>query len=272
MKTLIVATDFSKEAENAIEYAGALAKQMQRKVILFNSFIIPVHATNSLLPASAFQEMVVRNNEILKARALKLAETYFIEVGYESGLLDLSDGVEALIEKHNGSIVIMGMAAKSIDQDLFGNSTTSLMMKMKYPVLAIPVGSTFRGIERILFACDELQDTSVLDRIREIAVVLQAEIEIFHVGKHINRIVEQGEEIPYSDATDEVLKEVPHYYKNVESGKVINEIEAEILKSDIDLLIMVPHKYGFLDSILHRSKTRVMASNNKVPLLSIPRV
>ncbi|HUH33624.1 MAG TPA: universal stress protein [Daejeonella sp.] len=261
MKTLIVATDFSKEAENAIEYAGALAKQMHRKVILFNSFVIPIHATNSLLPASAFQEMISHNHEILRARALKLAESYSIEVGYESGLLDLNEGVEELIEKHNGSIVIMGMAAKSLDQDLFGNTTTSLMMKLRYPVLAVPVGSVFKGIDRILYACDELQDKTVLDKIRDIAVVLQAEIEIFHVGKHIARLVEQGAE---------TLKEVPHYYKNVESGKVIDEIETEVIKSNIDLLIMVPHKYGFLDSILHRSKTRVMASNNKVPLLSLP--
>jgi len=270
MKTLIVATDFSKEAENAIEYAGALARQMHRKVILFNSFVIPVHATNSLLPASAFQEMVVHNQQILKARAQKLADTYLIEVGYESGLLDLNEGVEELIEKNNGSIVIMGMAAKSIDQDLFGNTTTSLMMKMKYPVLAVPIGSTFKGIDRILYACDELQDKFILDMIREIAEVLQAEIEIFHVGKHIARLAEQGAEIPYASSIDEALKEVPHYYKDVESGKVIDEIEAEVLKCNIDLLIMVPHKHGFLDSILHRSKTRVMASNNKVPLLSLP--
>lgn len=270
MKTLIVTTDFSKEAENAIEYAGALAQQMKRKVILFNSFTIPVHATNSLLPASAFQEMVVRNREILEARALKLAQTYLIEVEYESGLLDLNEGVEDLIEKHNGSIVIMGMAAKSIDQDLFGNTTTSLMMKLKYPVLAIPIGSTFKGIDRILYACDELQEKPILDMIREIAKVLQAEVEIFHVGKHMARLADEEAEIPYASSIDEALEEVPHYYKNIETGKVINEIEAEVLKSNIDLLIMVPHKYGFLDSLLHRSKTRVMASNNKVPLLSIP--
>jgi len=51
---------------------------------------------------------------------------------------------------------------------------------------------------------------------------------------------------------------------------VLKVIEEEVIHMNADLLIMVPQKYGFLESIIHRSKTRVMASNNNVPLLSIP--
>lgn len=270
MKTLIVSTDFSKEAENAMEYAAAMAKKMQTKVVLFNSFSIPFHAANSILPASAFQELIDHNKSILKARAVKLSETYGIEVGYEAGLMDLSRELDELIARHNAGLVVMGMAAKSMEQDLFGNTTTSAMLKLKYPVLAIPYGAKFNGIKKILFACDELHDKMVLNKIRDLATSLEAEIEIFHVGKHVERLNEQTGMIASDRDIEEVLENVPHSYKNVESGKVIKEIEQEVLKISADLLIMVPHKYGFLQSLLHRSKTRVMASRNCVALLSIP--
>ena len=66
------------------------------------------------------------------------------------------------------------------------------------------------------------------------------------------------------------LEDVTHFYKNVKSNSVIESIESEIKKSNSDLLVMMPKKYGFWESIVHKSKTRVMASGQNIPLLSIP--
>lgn len=271
MSTFIVATDFSKEAENALEYAGALAKQISAKVILFNSYSIPIHAANSLLSAASYQELIDHNNTILKARAKKLADTYGIEAGFECGLMDLANELELLMVKHNARFVVMGMAPKSLEQDLFGNTTTSAIMRLKFPVLAVPRTAVFQGIKKILFACDEIQDESILKKIQEVATSLQAEVEVFYVAKRIDKLKAEAKEKSQT-VIDQVLGDVPHYFKDVESGEVIKEIAKEVQAINADLLIMLPRKYGFLESVLHRSKTRIMASNNNVPLLSIPLV
>lgn len=270
MKTLIIATDFSKEAENALEYAGALAQQLHVKLVLVNAFNIPVHAANSLLSASAFQDLIDHNKGVLRNRASKLSSDYAIDVDYESGLLDLTNELDQLMLKHNAQLVIMGMAARSVEQDLFGNTTTAAIMKLKYPVLAIPMNSKFEGIKRILFASDAKQDETVLIKIRKLAILLNAEVEVFYVAKTIRDLKAKEAELSGAPLITEVLADVPHYYKSVEPGPVIKEIEKEVINFKADLLIMVPHKYGFLESIVHRSKTRIMASNNSVPLLSIP--
>lgn len=57
MMTIIAATDFSILAENAVEYAAAIAKHKNARLILFNSFVIPFHAANTLLPASGIQAL-----------------------------------------------------------------------------------------------------------------------------------------------------------------------------------------------------------------------
>ncbi|MNX96122.1 hypothetical protein D3C86_1284240 [compost metagenome] len=61
-----------------------------------------------------------------------------------------------------------------------------------------------------------------------------------------------------------------YIYKTVRSNAVINEIEKEIKRYQADILVMVPKKYGFWDSLVHKSKTRIMASGLDVPLLSFP--
>lgn len=159
MKTFIVATDFSEEAENAIEYAGAFAQQIGARIILFNSFSLPIHTANSLLPAETIYKMEEDNQQLLEKRAKALIRKYDIEVGIKTGLfLLIEDGLAELYERTAADLVVMGMAARSIEQDIFGNTTTSVILKLKYPVLAVPRSAKFKGIDEILFACDNLKD------------------------------------------------------------------------------------------------------------------
>lgn len=268
MKTIIVATDFSKEAENALLYAAGAAKQLKSNVIIFNSYTVPRHAGNSLFPASGFLELIEYNNNILKQKALELAKEFSIEVGYESSLMDVNEELEVLIKKYNADLVIMGMAPKSINQDLFGNTTTSAITKFKFPVLAIPLGAKFTGIKKILFACDILRGVHepILEKIKNFSLAMGAEIEIFSVYQKLNLI---GKSQDITNEIEEALKDVNHSYKNVESDRILAEIDREVKSFGADILVMLPHEYGFWGSLIHQSRTRIMASKSEVPLLSI---
>lgn len=268
MRPFIVPTDFSPEAENALEYACAAAKQFGAKVILFNSFSFSIHASNSRLPASSMQELEEHNTNILKRRTEALSETYGIEIDYEYGLmLGVIEELDKIMGRYQAELVIMGMAPRSLAQELFGNTTTAVIMKQKYPVLAIPHGSTFNGLKKILFACEDINKVQkeIINRIRSIAVLPGSEVEVFHV---------QNKEATNTDLASPIITEglegVTHYYKKVTSRTIIKEIEKEVKRLDADLLVMMPKKYGFWESMIHRSKTRIMASNNSVPLLSLP--
>lgn len=273
MKTFIIPTDFSPEAENALEYACAVAGVLHARLILFNSYSFPVHASNARLSAASMASLEEHNKELLQERAARLSAQYNIEISYEYGLMvEVSEELDKIVEKYRGDMVIMGMAPKSLAQELFGNTTTTVIMKQKYPVLAVPLGSTYNRVRRILFACDDMEKVpkNILDRIREIAATLEAEVEVFHVRTKANTRGVDADIPSSSRAIDEGLEGISYYYKNVESTAVIAEIEKEIKNLQADLLIMMPRKYGFWDSFAHRSKTRIMASNNDVPLLSIP--
>lgn len=272
MRTIIVATDFSREAENATEYAGAAAASLNAKVILFNSFNMPVHLANSLLPASNIAEVMEQNNQFLETRAKKLADNYAIRTEYESGLLlDVSKELKDIIAKHDADLVVMGMASNSLAQDIFGNTTTAAIMKLKFPVLAIPSNVRYDGIKKILFACEVTRGVhqDILEQIRNFSLLLNAEITIFHVR---DKVIDMEKNRPHSSFKDieKGLSGVSYYYKNVDSEAVIDAIKEEVETSEADLLIMVPYRYGFWNSLIHRSKTRIMASNSSVPLLSIP--
>ena len=139
----------------------------------------------------------------------------------------------------------------------------------KFPVLAIPINAKFSGIQKILFACDLMQDIPLktLAKLRRVATKLKSEITVFYVDQKIDELKLNAKSL---DNINQELEGVTYLYKNISSNTVIEEIEKEIIKSNAELLVMVPKKYGFWESIIHKSKTRVMASGNNVPLLSIP--
>lgn len=272
MVTIIVATDFSEVAENAVEYAAAAAKHGQAKLVLFNSYVIPVHASNTILPASSIQALVDANEKLLHERAVVLSEKYQIEVEYECRFSFVDDELSDLIDKYNADLLVLGMSAKTLEQDLLGNTTTAAIKKLKFPVLAVPAGAKFGSIKKVLFAVDVLRGVPVkiLQRIKELALSLNAEVEVFHVNETIAELQNDPAAMQVQEDIGNGLAGVSYFYKNVKSTAVIREIEKEIKEFNADLLIMIPNKYGFWASLVHRSKTRVMASGLEIPLFSIP--
>ena len=269
MRAILVATNFSKTSDNAVMYSASLAQLFNAKLVVFNAFKLPVHASNTYLSAASIENLIEKNSDRLRETASGLTKEFNIEVAYRCSYMDLEREIDSLMETYNVELLVMGMSAKSMEQNLLGNPTTTLISMKKIPVLAIPVDAKFTGVKRILFACDLMEGIplKILARLRQMAIHLKAEVTVFYVEKKIGELRLKSSAL---DDIDRELEDVTHLYKNVKSDKVIEAIEKEIKKSIPDLLAMVPKKYGFWESMVHKSKTRVMASGLNIPLLSIP--
>ena len=64
MKTIIVCTDFSHEAENATHYAASMAKENKYRIVLFNLQSVSIHALNAQASADFFtlKRLKIRKN------------------------------------------------------------------------------------------------------------------------------------------------------------------------------------------------------------------
>jgi len=273
MKVILVATDYSKEAENAVEYAAAAARMVGARVVLFHLYKLSVHAMNSRLGPGSFDELYKASRKKLEDRAAEIAARYGIHAEADWHKDDFYTELKQSIAYFNADILVLGMAEKSLEQDMLGNTTTSVINRLRFPVLAIPSGVKFEGIRTILFAADILRGVqlSVLQKVKEVAAGFGAEqVEIFHVSDKVKEIEKAGIRTSTENAFGEGVDGVRYFYKNVESNAVIREIQKELAEIKADMLIMVPNRYGFWGSLIHRSKTRIMASGSEVPLLSLP--
>ena len=270
--TIIAATNFSAIANNAVTYAAGLAKSANASLILFNSFQLDIHSANSHISAEAMQKQLDKASERLKTLGREIAGAFNIEVSCFCSYSFLEDELSSLIELHNAELVVMGMAERSFEQELMGNSTTSVIKNLNTPVLAVPLNARFQNIKKILYACDTLSFSSIkrFSWLRSIVGNLGAEVEFFSVDAKLDDLKQEQDRLLLSSTLEEEFQQVKYLYKTVKSNAVINEIKKEINIYNADILVMVPQKYGFWDSLVHKSKTRIMAAGLDIPLLSFP--
>jgi nucleotide-binding universal stress UspA family protein len=271
MKTIVVATDFSSNAEHAIQYACALAAYMKARIILFNAYQLPVHASNTLLPADSFVGLLEGNKDRLEEIALQLSSTYGINVEAQTEMAVVSEALEEIVRKEKADLVVMGMHTSDWGDQLFGNTTTSVIRDAKYPVLVIPNNASFSGIEKILYAFDFtcLQMGNKLDVVKDIAKSFKAEVQVFHVEtSHTSTAYALKE--PVNAHLKTALGDVTHSYKEIEEVGIIEGIEKGIKDFGANLLVMVPQKLNFWKSVVRLSTTRAVVLRTQIPLLVVP--
>ncbi len=276
MKTIIVATDYSRAATNALQYGAELARHTGARIILFNATAVPAPiAYSSYLTAlkPSLEEYISANKTRLTEIASTTKTTYGIEVEAVAGNSHLFEELNGLVQKYQADVVVMGMRGQSLKRDLLGSNTLSVIKKATFPILVVPIDATFKSIDKILYACD-FNAQSLLNRLtllKEWATTFKAKIEILHVEK--DAVVAIGapvKEYSMQHEMEEVLKDVEHSYRFMKGYDVVSGIEKEVSAYKADLLVMMPDRVNYWDSVLNKSNTQRVVLKTHIPLLALP--
>ncbi|MDN3695440.1 universal stress protein [Chryseobacterium tructae] len=270
MKTIIVCTDFSPEAENALHYAASMAKENQYNIVLFNLQSVSIHALNAQSSADFFYEQTLKNQKKLENKANEINTLYTVKAEYYLAAGNFIEELNNCIQATNCNFIVMGMADKTLEQRLLGNTVTKAIHRIKKPILIIPEHIEYTGIRKVLFAYDTHKSItwSAMNDIYYFINEFNSEVEVFNVSERLEDFQEVIHDIDLNSGYD--LDDIKYSFKMIQSIEIIKAIEEEVKLTGADLLTMVPYRYNLVESLFHRSKTAIMAYKNKVPLLSIP--
>lgn len=269
MNTILVATDFSEPADNAVDYAVQVARQAMAELILFHVYKVNIHASNSLASTSSIDNMM-RNNEVKLAELTKkIADDFQIWVRYEIRKDDTIECLKAFVQSNPVDLVVMGIESNLAEYRLFGNTTTAALQLMLFPLLVVPNDIHFNTIRKIKYACETsyLKEECQLDIIKDFVNIFDAELEIFHVltGNDDEKNKEALEKL-----MNQKFSTVDHVFRYVSNSKISDGISAGLKESPADLLVMIHHRLGFFESMIKGSNSRSMTISTRVPLLVIP--
>ena len=146
MRKIVVPTDFSDNAFNALKYACEIFKYERSDIYIVHAYADEVYQLGNIKERSELnkrrEEVSQRTTEALAELAYKIKEYApnpkhsYISLGAFGSLID---EVNDLVEKENVDIVVMGTRGAANDRGItFGSNTLNVMKYVQCPVLAIP--------------------------------------------------------------------------------------------------------------------------------------
>ena len=273
MKTIIVPTDFSPAATNALHYAINMAKVVNASLLLFHAYQVPVSFSDTPIILVSVEEL----KKAAEAKMEKLkTETEHISSGElkiytETRMGDTTDELQNLCEKINPFAVVMGTKGSSgIEKVLFGSTTLTTIRHLTWPVITVPPGKLFgAGILKIGFACDfrEVVKSTPADAIKNFVNSFKAELHVLNVDYHDKHFKpDTPEQSALLHTILEECKPVYHFIENRDVEAGINEF-AE--KNNLDLIITIPKKHKLLEALFKSSSSKQLVFQSHAPVLCV---
>jgi nucleotide-binding universal stress UspA family protein len=261
MKQIIVPTDFSDNAFNALTCAIQYFTQEEVRFTIIHTF----EKLQEYQPQKFNGKLDLLLEKVSHLdRTNHVFETCVLEGNFLTRLNEI-------VESENADLVVMGTQGRTADRTLsFGSNTLDVIKHVACPVLAIPPDMDFKTPERILLP-SRLQvpfKERELDLLNDIATQHHSQIQLLHLAAQDNITKEEQEVRSLLESRFRESIIAYHHHNPQQSHIVVyNYINNFITKNQIDLLVIVNSRNSFLESFLQRPTIESLGLNLNIPFL-----
>lgn len=276
MKTILVPTDFSVCAHNALKYAIGLAQEISAEIALL--YVYSINIIDPHMPADYIDQMAADKikaadealkNEIDKVLRDTEPDKKSIKITPYKDMGFIHDSIIDKSEELKVDYIIMGTTGAGGLKKILGSNTYNLIAKTKYPVIAVPGGAKFTKWKEIVFATDFKQrEYQYIQYLLQSTASFNSRILCLHV----NPVNENHHE-------QEVAELQNYFWNELNSGKLrlkfiqnadaAEGIQAFIHNENPDLLVLLTQKRNWLERIFHKSIVKEISSKASVPILAL---
>ncbi len=278
MKTILVLTDFSTNADYVAQYALRFAQEIGANILLCNIYQVPADDDEIDRTSWPMQPYEENSNNDLGAQVAQLKSRLDTEVsgdGFKPEVNQysvegrLSDTVNQLAASHDLLMaVISAHSADKISEYFDADHAWDVIDNAAIPVLVIPYQVRFKPFRIIGFGTImNYTDMNILESLVGLASYSNAEIVVTNIApeKELGNPVKQ------------FFTQIPgkiNYHRIVYQSMIGNNA-ADCLREfcahgDVDLLAMVHQKDNFFEKLFGGSITRKMAKKPNKPILIFP--
>lgn len=281
MKTILVLTDFSINADYTAHYALAFAQKIKADLLLCNIYTAPsdeIRTGQKTWPIGIHEENSIEDlGEItarLKTQIDAGPQTAFrpeIDQFSQEGLI--TDTIDNIASSRHIFMAIISMHSSGSPDSLFSpNHAWDIIEKANFPLLVIPYQVRFRDYKMIAFATDlTITDKYILNSLSGLAKYSDADILVTHVTDQSSTRQEDEAHIKTFFNNGSLERNSPsilyHAIKNRSVSKALKEL---IQDTAIDMLVLIKRPRNIFQKIFERSVIRELASHPAKPLLIFP--
>jgi nucleotide-binding universal stress UspA family protein len=197
MKKILVPTDFSPQAENALKVAVQMAKRFDSEIFLLHMLELPLvninpvsgSSSNELPEALFFMKLAKKRFKELMSqdylKGIKVHETVEFHQAF-AGIMEIS-------QKHNCDIIIMGShGATGLKEIFIGSNAEKVVRNSTIPVMIIKNDRPDFEVNNLVFATDcNLKNKHTLSKVKKFAEKFDAILHLVYINTANNFVIEE---------------------------------------------------------------------------------
>ncbi|MEW7279789.1 universal stress protein [Aquimarina sp. 2201CG1-2-11] len=277
MKRILLPTDFSDNAYNAIRYAMQFFKDEETIFYLLNTFT----------PASYHAEYLIENptvyglEDVALANSNKGLERIEIKLKKEfanqkhefvrlSAFNTLIGEIKEVVDTYKIDLIVMGTKGATGAKEIFiGTHTMYTIKKVKCPVIAVPSGYQYQTPNDILFTTDYNFNPKnpFIPLLREVCGKHHSKLHVLNAYAGVLLHEKQEKTKMF---LDKYLEKNTHVFHIAEDVDVLEAVEGFLAKHTINLLIMIHNKHSFFENLLFTPVINKITYHTNIPFLVIP--
>jgi nucleotide-binding universal stress UspA family protein len=272
MKTILIATDFSPAATNALLYGAGLIKHLDLNVILVHAVTPPLGRYDTLTPKAVLDEVKRASRHILNENKHVLID----HIGYDPGIkMEVEIGradevIQAAAYKYKADLVVIGIIGESGTEKRksIGSNTLKLARALDAPLMVIPEHVEYRNIHKLSFACDpeKIEEEAFRYIIKTFCQAFNARLEVVHIktalAKPINVLLAES-------TIEQMIEKTAHTIVTVSDNDPANALKNYFANHKTDLIIMNPKEHPLFERLFHQSVSHELVFALNMPMLII---
>lgn len=269
-KIVFMAHDFSQASRNALDIAADLAQKTGSKLFIYHvvsaSVLTDTESVYTYSPDTDIKKasaLLRRGITYLKKKFPNILIAFEVDYGF------LIPTISSKIEELNPWINILGVKKRTgLDKVIFGDVCTTLIGKLKSPMLVVPLNYKELNTENVVYGWDgksvEIHQLNVLKEIFGLNPANLTALNVSHydsdVEKHASSFKFSLKKMFPGQHTD--LKMVQGLDKEVEFEKAIKRMKP-------DLLVVYAHHYTIWQNFFHKRFSRYALKFSQSPVLVV---
>ncbi|WP_435412720.1 universal stress protein [Psychroserpens mesophilus] len=276
MLSILLPTDFSENSMNAIKYALEFFKYQKTEFYFMHAYRNEFYDHEELVSRDVFDEVLnkVKNESQNNLKNLldtvhELAPNPRFTYHIISANNTLVEEANAIADKHNIDLIVMGTKGKSNERHIvFGSHTFQVLKYVKCPVLAIPSNYKNTQPKEILFPTNYLipYKRRELKLLSVLAKSYRSNIHVLYVSTSNKLSIRQEDNKTF---IKETLSNNTVHFCHEESKKIADTIKSCIEDKKIDLITMINTQHSFLEDLLFPSTIDKVSLGLEIPLLAM---
>lgn len=274
MKKILVPTDFSEQAENALKLAAQLAQKYQAEIYLLHMLELPMDMVNPVagtktsndLPEALFFMKLAKKRfgEILSKPYLKGIKVHEIVQFHEA-----FDGIIETSREHGCDFIIMGSQGATGFKEMFvGSNTEKVVRTSDIPVLVIKHEHQDFKVKNMVFASNLAPESkSTLRQVVEFAALMEAKLHLVYINT-ANDFMTSRDTDEYLANYVEGLDFTNYEFHVFNDSTVENGILNFAKKINADLVGIATHGRKGLSHFFNGSISEDLVNHAKLPVIT----